>query len=160
MEKYVADQRKYVYMLCDLLDDLIVNNQLLQVIRKKKTVYKMHDLQHLRDQEQGLCPSLSSQSSRIFEGRSVHFTATYYLKRILKHSKASPSCSVTALIYLERFGFRHPALLLTNRTLQRLVLVAVMTATKFLEDECPSNRYWCSAIHPPIQPPPLPLLIE
>ena len=67
----------------------------------------------------------------------------------MKHSKASPSCAVSALVYLERFSFRYPALLLTNRSLQRLVLVAVMTATKFLEDECPSNRCWCSAIRPP-----------
>ena len=49
---------------------------------------------------------------------------------------------VVALLYLRRFQERFPSLVLTSRTLQRLLLVAAMTATKFLEDVSLSNDAW------------------
>jgi hypothetical protein len=61
---------------------------------------------------------------------------------MLKYSEASPCCMVVALLYLRRFQERFPSLVLTSRTLQRLLLVAAMTATKFLEDVSLSNDAW------------------
>jgi hypothetical protein len=37
MEKYAASQRKYVDILCDFFDDVIINNQSLQVKDVGKT---------------------------------------------------------------------------------------------------------------------------
>ena len=49
---------------------------------------------------------------------------------------------VVGLLYLRRIQARLPCMVLTSRTLQRLFLVAVMTASKFLEDIPLSNEGW------------------
>ncbi len=78
-----------------------------------------------------------------FAGRRVTFKASYLLKRISRYSRGSPSCCVAALVYLERFLSRFPSIELTSVTFQRLVLVASMTADKYLEDETfLHNRSW------------------
>jgi hypothetical protein len=77
-----------------------------------------------------------------FAGQSVEFKSSYYVNRILKYSKASPSSFIVALVYLERFQAEMPDASLTSKTLQRLFLVAVMTASKFLDDlSCGSQRW-------------------
>ena len=78
-----------------------------------------------------------------FFGRRVSFLASYYIRRMRKYSGASPSCFTVALIYLQRFK----PLKLTSTTVQRLLLVAVMTATKFLEDAHVANSEWYSPVH-------------
>ena len=84
-----------------------------------------------------------SAEKGIFVGHHVTFKASYYIKRMFKYSGASPSCFVIAINYLERYRIIHPALVLTSRTIQRLLLVAVMSATKYLEDVPISNSRWC-----------------
>ena len=84
------------------------------------------------------------QGQRIsrFHGKSVVFSASYYVERIAKFSGCSPCCFVAALVYLDRIFRQLPDLCLNSRTLQRLVLVAVMEAAKYLEDEpCGSQRW-------------------
>jgi hypothetical protein len=49
---------------------------------------------------------------------------------------------MVALIYLDRIQTRAPGLFLTSRTMQRLLLVAIMIAAKFLDDFCRPNSYW------------------
>jgi hypothetical protein len=62
--------------------------------------------------------------------------------RIFKYSRASPCCLIVMLIYLDRFKSKCPSVTLTSTTMQRLLLVAAMTATKYLEDVCCNNRRW------------------
>jgi hypothetical protein len=64
------------------------------------------------------------------------------LKRIYDNVDTDPSCAVVALIYLERLQQLVPKIELYSRTLQRLLLVAVLTATKYLQDDCPLNSDW------------------
>ena len=64
------------------------------------------------------------------------------MKRILKYSRLSPCCFVVALIYLERTKRREPSICLTSTTFQRLLLIAVMEAAKFLDDYYESNKHW------------------
>ena len=61
---------------------------------------------------------------------------------MVKYSGASSSCFVVAALYLERVKALHPGMVLTSRTLQRLLLVVVMTATKYLEDVTFDNSRW------------------
>ncbi len=77
-----------------------------------------------------------------FEGNLPKFNASYYINRIAKYSRAGPYTLVTALVYLERFQRACPLLRLTSRSVQRLLLVAVMVAEKYLEDEVFSNMVW------------------
>ena len=74
-------------------------------------------------------------NSGIFDGKQAEFSVSYYLRRIAKYSGTSFSCLMGGFLYLERLKARPTPLILTERNLQRLILVAVMTAHKFLEDD-------------------------
>lgn len=90
------------------------------------------------------CSSSDQELSRFWSVKAC-FTASHYLKRIYKYSDCSPSCIITAMIYLENLQRRFPSMLLNSRTFRRLLLVAVMTATKFLEDSTWLNSHWCKS---------------
>ncbi len=78
-----------------------------------------------------------------FAGRRVRFMPSYFLRRISRYTHGSPSCCVTALVYMERFLKQFPSVMLSSTTCQRLVLVASMTAEKYLEDDTfEHNRCW------------------
>ena len=98
------------------------------------------------DRRMQINDSLSSCESdpgqQRFTGRRLRFGATYYMHRMLEYSHASPSCFVIAVEYLDRFERRYPTVKLSSNTLQRLLLVAVMTAVKFHEDEAICNHNW------------------
>jgi hypothetical protein len=78
----------------------------------------------------------------LFEGEYVHFSALYYLQRIARYSGVSAGCIVAGFHYLEQLKAKPTPITLTPRNLQRLLLVAVMTATKILEDHCPNISCW------------------
>ncbi len=78
----------------------------------------------------------------MYEGNRVCFKASYYLQRMVKYCGASSCCFVVAVMYLERFKIINPEMVLTSRTLQRLLLVAVMSAAKYLEDVTILNSRW------------------
>jgi hypothetical protein len=84
----------------------------------------------------------SFEGSWLFEGDCVQFSALYYLQRIERYSGVSPGCIVAGFHYLEQLKAKATPITLTPRNLQRLLLVAVMTATKFLEDHCPPISCW------------------
>ncbi len=77
-----------------------------------------------------------------FHRAAVLFKASYYLRRIATYSRASPCCLIASLLYIQRMQQRRPELVLSSRTLQRLLLVATMTATKYLEDQTCLNSRW------------------
>ena len=79
---------------------------------------------------------------KAFNGEHPGFLASYYVDRIHRYAGASSCCFISALVYLERMQRIIPYLNLTSFTLQRLFLVAVMTAEKFLEDIGNSNLLW------------------
>ncbi len=90
-----------------------------------------------------LLQAISKRAFSSFDAHPVTFKCSFYLKRILKYSHASPCCAVSALIFLERFQKRFPNHVLTSSNLQRLLLLASMTAIKYMEDECGfHNRVW------------------
>lgn len=77
-----------------------------------------------------------------FVGSQARFTAAYYIRRIARYTGASPCCLIATLVYLERIQKRSPNLFISSRTLQRLLLIAAMTATKYLEDSSCLNTQW------------------
>mmetsp|Transcript_76579 Transcript_76579/g.206338 ORF Transcript_76579/g.206338 Transcript_76579/m.206338 type:complete len:326 (-) Transcript_76579:434-1411(-) len=70
------------------------------------------------------------------------FSATYYIKRIMKYSEASPSCVVVGFHYLTKLMGRDPEIALNSCTMQRLLLVVMMAAIKFTMDSTVSNATW------------------
>ena len=77
-----------------------------------------------------------------FHGKAVAFKASYYIMRIAKYSGGSPCCCVVAVSYLERIKMKNPSIVLSSNTMQRLLLVAVMIATKYMEDITVDNARW------------------
>ena len=82
------------------------------------------------------------KNGKLFDGVCATFSASYYLQRISKYSGAGSSSLVAALLYLERLKSKQNPITLTTTNLQRLLLVSVMTATKFLEDICYPFKCW------------------
>jgi energy-converting hydrogenase Eha subunit C len=115
MSKESAAQEPLVDIIGALLDKTVQRNDLL------KRVSQLHDF----------------ESDRI-----CSLSAAEYLSRIMRYGKCSPSCAVVGLIYLQRIKTKVPSACVTSRNLQRLLLVAVLLANKFLDDLYYSNKHW------------------
>ena len=117
VEEISIDEDKVVDTVCDFLDREIAINE----------------------------NSIDQSSSEVitsFHGSPRSFTASYYIRRMIRYSGASASCLVVSLIYLDRLQAKISMLRLSSNTIQRLLLVVVMEATKFLEDIPRSNATW------------------
>ncbi|KAM3134033.1 hypothetical protein pb186bvf_013875 [Paramecium bursaria] len=65
-----------------------------------------------------------------------------YLFRIAKYSKASEQCFVLALIYLDRIQELNTSIILNSYCIHRFLIVAIMIAIKFYDDEYYKNEYY------------------
>lgn len=83
-----------------------------------------------------------STTLAVFEGQKAPVTAGSYVRRIVKYSGCSVCCLAVGLIYLKRLQCREASVCLTSCNFQRLFLVAVMLAAKFLDDEYYCNKDW------------------
>ncbi|OSX72234.1 hypothetical protein BU14_0455s0003 [Porphyra umbilicalis] len=63
-----------------------------------------------------------------------------YANRVAATSNASPSALAVAALYLARAAAENPALTLTSTNAHRLVLLAVVTAAKYLDDLSYTNK--------------------
>jgi hypothetical protein len=77
-----------------------------------------------------------------FEGEKAPVRAGAYVRRIAKYGGCSACCFAIGLIYLKRLKRRESTVCLTSCNFQRLFLVAVMLAAKFLDDSYYSNKHW------------------
>ena len=91
----------------------------------------------MRNEEHQKVSNLTS-----FTGRKPPLTPCAFVTRIGKYSGASPCCFAVGLIYLERMKKRDPGVCLVSTNFQRLFLIAVMVAAKFLDDFYYSNKHW------------------
>ena len=83
-----------------------------------------------------------NQSLECFQGTRILTPASNFVRRLIRYGNVGEYCSVIAAIYIERLNAAgHPALL-SSTTLQRLLLVAIMTAAKFFDDFSKCNRWW------------------
>ena len=86
---------------------------------------------------------LRSESFKEFDGpKRCTMPPGAFLMRMLKYSRASPCCVVVAMTYLERLNEQHPSLCFTAFNIQRLLLVLMMLASKYLDDYFVSNKQW------------------
>ena len=91
----------------------------------------------------------SHDSLKPFESRkSSPLSASQFVRRIVKYGHCSPCCLLVGTIYVHRVGDRifadqqksQPTINAFN--IQRLLLTAVMLASKFLDDLYCSNKQW------------------
>jgi hypothetical protein len=78
-----------------------------------------------------------------FEGSPLCCPAERYVKRMMKYGGCSPCNVIIGLMYLHRIQRSTcPTLELTAKNAQRLLLTAVMAASKMFDDIYYSNKYW------------------
>ena len=82
----------------------------------------------------------------LFEGaHPCPLSASEYVKRILKYTRCSPCNLVVGLIYLQRLrdsDREDKKTVLSSYNIQRLLLTALMLASKFLDEPHASNKQW------------------
>jgi hypothetical protein len=84
-----------------------------------------------------------SEALGIFEGAPLCCSAERYVRRILKYGACSSCNVIIGLMYLHRIQRSTcPTLELTAKNAQRLLLTAVMAASKMFDDIYYSNKYW------------------
>lgn len=84
-----------------------------------------------------VAPSLAKFQSSYAPTISIHS----YLSRIQKYANLTPAVYTTTLIYIDRL-IEATNLSLTPLNIHRLLLVAVVVATKFLQDDYYKNCYY------------------
>ncbi len=139
-----AAQDVLVDLAGDYLDEVVKSNdqclvQTTRTVHRNLIEFSDSDPCQTETESKGIPGSMPCT----FHGRRAGFTPSFLLDRISKYSRGSPCCCVAALIYLERFQQRCPAVKLTSTSFQRLLLVASMTANKYLEDHALChNKSW------------------
>jgi len=79
----------------------------------------------------------------IFHGQEApDISVRDYMLRIKSFSGCSQSCFVLAIMYLDHLARTDSDFELCSLNMHRLVLVATMVASKFVDDECSSNHIW------------------
>mmetsp|Transcript_36063 Transcript_36063/g.94816 ORF Transcript_36063/g.94816 Transcript_36063/m.94816 type:complete len:140 (-) Transcript_36063:481-900(-) len=68
--------------------------------------------------------------------------ASAYVARIFSMTNCSPSCFVFAWRYLKQIESEDWKFMVNKLNVHRLVLTAIMIASKFIEDKYYSNQYW------------------
>ncbi|XP_022891976.1 cyclin-U4-1-like [Olea europaea var. sylvestris] len=85
---------------------------------------------------------LDSQKISIFHGLTrPTISLNSYLQRIFKYANCSPSCYITAYIYLERFTQKQPLLPINSFNVHRLLITSVLVSAKFMDDVKLINEY-------------------
>ncbi|KAG0471377.1 hypothetical protein HPP92_015923 [Vanilla planifolia] len=65
-----------------------------------------------------------------------------YIERIHSYALCSPACLVAAFVYLDRAVHRRPDLLVGSLNVHRLLLTAVMIASKFFDTMPQNNAFY------------------
>ena len=86
--------------------------------------------------------SIQKASLLCFEGKRSPIGPSRYIQRILKYGRVSECCFLIAIIYIERIKVAGYAARLSSTSLQRLLAVAVMVASKFLDEPFYANKWW------------------
>ncbi|KAJ7521561.1 hypothetical protein O6H91_19G059800 [Diphasiastrum complanatum] len=96
-------------------------------------------LERLIARNERYLPSGQTPSGRrltIFHGsRPPSISIGKYLERLFKYTSCSPSCFVLGYVYIDRLVHKQPDLPVTSLNVHRLLITAVMLATKILDDE-------------------------
>ncbi|CAD8057199.1 unnamed protein product [Paramecium primaurelia] len=74
--------------------------------------------------------------------KAPSITLYNYLQRIAKYTHCSEECFVIALIYLDRLQEKHPQLVLNSKCIHRFLLISLVIAIKFQDDDYYKNEYY------------------
>ncbi|CAD8155481.1 unnamed protein product [Paramecium octaurelia] len=82
------------------------------------------------------------QISYFHATKAPSITLYNYLQRISKYTHCSEECFVIALIYLDRLQEKHPYFVLNSKCIHRFLLISIVIAIKFQDDDYYKNEYY------------------
>ncbi|CAD8212765.1 unnamed protein product [Paramecium octaurelia] len=95
-------------------------------------------LEQLIEQSEGL-----DVKDSLFHSQKVpSITLENYMSRILRYTKCSEECLIIAFIYLGRIQELNQELQLNRQSAHRLLLIAIVLAIKYQDDDIFKNEYY------------------
>ncbi|CAD8191195.1 unnamed protein product [Paramecium octaurelia] len=85
---------------------------------------------------------LDSSSTSFHASKIPAITLENYLIRIAKYAKCTDECFVIALIYLDKVQELNPSILLNSHCVHRFLIIAIVLAIKFQDDDYYRNDYY------------------
>eukprot|EP01134_Creolimax_fragrantissima_P002879 CFRG2879T1 len=82
------------------------------------------------------------QSTRFNSAKPSTISIEDYMYRIVKYAPCSRHCFVLALVYIDRLVQSSPRLRVTSLNIHRLLVTAVMVASKYFDDKYYNNVYF------------------
>jgi hypothetical protein len=121
-------QEPVVELFCRVIDRTVAYNDARIASKQHKPMHDFHAMHPL------------------FEGTKIPLSPSEYVKRILKYTRCSPCNIIVGLVYLQRVKELDVNgkcwTRLTSYNIQRLLLTALLLASKFLDEPHASNRQW------------------
>jgi hypothetical protein len=74
----------------------------------------------------------------------LNVSITYFIGHVISSKLCSRECSVLALVYGQRLLAKYPSLTITRCNIHRLFLIALMLASKLIDDRYCRNNYYAS----------------
>ncbi|CAD8114239.1 unnamed protein product [Paramecium sonneborni] len=85
---------------------------------------------------------LDSQQTPFHASKIPAITLENYLIRIAKYAKCTDECFIIALIYLDKVQEQHQEILLNSHCVHRFLMIAIVLAIKFQDDDYYRNDYY------------------
>jgi hypothetical protein len=87
-------------------------------------------------------PGTPDEMVAAFISSGATISVVHYLKRLHKYFCCSDECLVIALVYIDRINKAVPSMTVCNLTIHRLLVTAIMLATKYHDEIYTFNRYY------------------
>jgi Cyclin len=100
-----------------------------------------------RNQDDGRCPPLEAlelEERVFFSKQRQPFSLESYMERVVDHVSSRPVL-VTALVLIDRLFNNNQNLALSDMNVHRIVITAILLASKFLEDEPYAQEFYRQA---------------
>ncbi|CAD8101447.1 unnamed protein product [Paramecium primaurelia] len=85
---------------------------------------------------------LEVQDSLFHSQKIPNITLENYLIRIMRYTKCSEGCLIIGLIYLDRIQELNQELQLNNQSAHRYLIIAIVLAIKYQDDDIYKNDYY------------------
>ncbi|CAK85733.1 unnamed protein product (macronuclear) [Paramecium tetraurelia] len=87
-------------------------------------------------------PLSLQQASPFHTQRTPSISIENYIQRIAKYAHCNSVCFVFALIYLDKIQEMHQNVVLNSNCIHRFMIVSIMVAIKYYDDEYYKNEYY------------------
>jgi hypothetical protein len=121
-------------------------------VGEKSTIHHMNVLRQVQAAARRMADEVITWTGRVSEGhpafaefgRDPEFIPEKFVSEFVASTRVSPMCVVIGLMYLRKLVKKHTGLKISSTNASRLVLVASMSAAKYMDDQALryTNAHW------------------